>query len=217
MRHNTPHILALSLLTLALAACNKDRDDEHAATPAPSDEYATAPAPAEPAPVTEPTPATGPSTYTIDRFDVAGEGDAAYLTDSKGRRLYVLEGDKGGTKCVGDCLKTFHAVVGPIPTIEREEISAASLGTITRSDGTTQVTYYGQPLYYYDDGTPQLPDVMVVANQTEPGQWYLVRPNGQTLPLKEGVPTTVSPTAAGADARELPTQSPGGQPGEVKD
>jgi predicted lipoprotein with Yx(FWY)xxD motif len=210
MQTNIPAILALSLLSVALAACDRDRHDDAstAATPA-TDESASGDMAAAPE------PASTPASYTIDRFAVAGEGDQRYLTDASGRRLYVLEGDEGGTKCVGECLTKWRAVTGPVPaTIDIPDISVASLGTITRDDGTTQVTYYGRPLYYYDDGTPTLPDVSVTAPESPFGTWYLVNAAGETVRLKEGVPTTDSPTAAGADARDLPTQSPGGKPAE---
>jgi predicted lipoprotein with Yx(FWY)xxD motif len=208
MRNKTPAILAFSLLSLALAGCNDhDADDATAAAP-----VETAPAPAEePAPVAE--PAT-PASYTVDKFVVAGEGDKSYLTDSKGRRLYVLEDDDAAVKCVGDCLTTWHAVTGPAPVVDLPDVPPTAISTVTRSDGTTQVTYYGHPLYYYDDGTPEIPPVDVVAEESPWGRWYLVNSAGDIVTLKEGVPTTSSPTAAGADARELPTQSPGGQPGE---
>jgi predicted lipoprotein with Yx(FWY)xxD motif len=207
MRTKTPAILALSLLTVALAACDKDKYDEQAATE-------PTPVPVtEPAPPAEAAPVSEPASNTVDRFAIAGQGDKTYLTDSKGRRLYVLEGDEGGTKCIGDCLTKWRVVTGPVPTPDTPDISVASLGTITRSDGTTQVTYYGRPLYYYDDGTPELDPVTVTA-ESPYGTWYLVNAKGETVVLKEGVPTTTSPTAAGADARDLPTQSPGGKPGE---
>lgn len=211
MRIKTPVLFATSLLAVALAACDKDAYDDQATSREPadaaSDPYAATDA------ATDPAMAPTPASYAIDRIAIAGEGDQAYLTDSKGRPLYTLEGDEGGAKCIGDCLTTWRAVVGPPPTPDLPEISAASLGTITRSDGTTQVTYFGRPLYYYDDGTPELPDVNVIA-ESPFGTWYRVNAAGETVVLKEGVPTTDSPTAAGADARDLPTQSPGGKPAE---
>jgi predicted lipoprotein with Yx(FWY)xxD motif len=216
MRTRTPAILALSLLTIALAACDRDKyDSESAATPA--DTTAADPAAAAPADTgmgTDTAATSTPASYTIDRFAIAGEGDGAYLTDSRGRRLYTLDGDEPGVKCVGDCLKTWRPVTGPAPTPDIPEISAASIGTVTLGDGTTQVTYYGRPLYYYDDGTGVLDDVNVIADESPWGRWYSVNAAGETIALKEGVPTTVSPTAAGADARDLPTQSPGGKPRE---
>ena len=211
MRTRTPAILALSLLTVALAACNRDKVDSDTATtttPPPAEDVAAAPA-------DEPAPAAEPASYTVDKIAIAGEGDKSYLTDTRGRRLYVLEGDTSGSKCIGECITKFRPVTGSLPVSDIPDVSAASLGTITRSDGSTQVTYYGQPLYFYDDGTPVTDEVTVVAEASPWGNWYLVRPDGTTIALKEGVPTTDSPTAAGADARDLPTQSPGGKPGEV--
>jgi predicted lipoprotein with Yx(FWY)xxD motif len=210
MRNHTPAILALTVLSVALAGCNRDKDD-YAENTAP----APAPVPEEttPAPVdTTPAPAPATTDYTVDRLVAAGEGKQAYLTDSQGRRLYVLKDDDKAVKCVGDCLKTWHIASGTTPVADLPGVPPTAISTVTRDDGTTQVTYYGHPLYYYDDGTTTLPDVTVTAPESPWGRWYLVSPSGDTVELTEGVPTTSSPTAAGADGRDLPTQSPGGQP-----
>jgi predicted lipoprotein with Yx(FWY)xxD motif len=69
-----------------------------------------------------------------------------------GKRLtvYLFEGDKGaGSSCSGACA----AVWPPVTTTGKPRATggalASKLGTITRSDGTTQVTYNGHPLYYF--------------------------------------------------------------------
>ena len=201
MHNHTKAILA-TCLVVALAGCNR-HDADDAATTAAADTTATAPADTtatEPAPAAEPVASGG-------TLVLGGTGNDTYLTDSSGRALYVLKDDDDGTKCVGDCMKTWPAVT-TVTTAGVPEIQGPMIGTVTRSDGTTQVTYYGHPLYYYSgDTTPGTLGGMNVNDSW--GTWYLVRPSGETFVLEEGVPTTTSPTAAGADARELPTQSPG--------
>jgi predicted lipoprotein with Yx(FWY)xxD motif len=64
--------------------------------------------------------------------------------------VYLFEGDKGASSsCSGPCA----VVWPPVTTTGKPQASggalAAELGTITRSDGTTQVTYKGHPLYYF--------------------------------------------------------------------
>jgi predicted lipoprotein with Yx(FWY)xxD motif len=54
---------------------------------------------------------------------------------------------------------------------------SADLGTITRPDGTTQVTYKGHPLYLYskdkDDG-----DTYGQAIKSFGADWYVLAPSG---------------------------------------
>jgi predicted lipoprotein with Yx(FWY)xxD motif len=210
MHTKTPAILALTLLSVALAGCNRDKTEDTTATTAdvPAE---TTPAPADTPAVTEPAPPA--DTYTVDHFVVGGTGKQTYLADSQGRPLFVLKDDDAAVKCVGDCLTTWRAVSGPTPVSDLPGIPATAISSVTRPDGTTQVTYYGHPLYYYaPTGTPEIPEVTVIANESPWGRWYRVSPRGETVELTEGVPTTDSPTAAGADARDMPTQSPGAKP-----
>ena len=62
--------------------------------------------------------------------------------------VYMFEADKpGSSSCSGACAQVWPPVLGsPSPG---PGASAAALGTITRSDGKTQVTYRGHPLYLY--------------------------------------------------------------------
>jgi predicted lipoprotein with Yx(FWY)xxD motif len=169
MRKISPAILALSI-TLALGACNRDDADATAAVDTP------APAPAEQA--SEPLPA--PSSPDVGSLVVAGEGEHTYLADNSGRALYVLEGDSTGTRCVGDCLQAWPVVAGAVPVSGVPAVQGSLIGTTTRSDGTTQVTYAGQPLYYFASDTgPGMTKGHGLEDQW--GHWYLVRPDGRLI------------------------------------
>ncbi len=74
-----------------------------------------------------------------------------HLTGSQGRSLYVFAKDEPGkSNCSGGCAGSW-----PPFTLEAGEQPAAGAGvtgalaTITRSDGSLQVTYNGAPLYYF--------------------------------------------------------------------
>ena len=75
------------------------------------------------------------------------------LVDAQGLTLYRLSGESAGKFiCTGGCLSVWHPLAasgGAAPT------GVASLGTVARPDGTTQVTYKGQPLYTFaQDSAP---------------------------------------------------------------
>lgn len=72
------------------------------------------------------------------------------LTDDRGRTLYLFEADKGTTSaCYGTCAAAWP----PLLTTGKPQAAAgalgALLGTAKRKNGALQVTYRGQPLYYF--------------------------------------------------------------------
>jgi predicted lipoprotein with Yx(FWY)xxD motif len=72
------------------------------------------------------------------------------LVDDRGDTLYALTTDTPGVStCEGKCLANWPPLLtGGTPTAGAG-VEAALLGTMTRSDGTTQVTYDGKPLYTF--------------------------------------------------------------------
>jgi predicted lipoprotein with Yx(FWY)xxD motif len=74
-------------------------------------------------------------------------GGVVVLTNAKGLTLYSFAPDSPGkSACYGSCAAYWlpvpgHASAGPGVT--------GQLGTITRTDGSTQATYDGHPLYTY--------------------------------------------------------------------
>jgi len=76
------------------------------------------------------------------------------LVGRDGRTLYLFQADKNGASaCTGAC-----AAAWPPDTVTGAPqagsgVSQALLGTITRPDGTRQVTYNGHPLYYFTADT----------------------------------------------------------------
>lgn len=55
-------------------------------------------------------------------------------------------------------------------------IDAAALGTITRSDGTKQVTYHGRPLYFYEHEAPG--EIKCHNVNLHGGLWWVVKGDG---------------------------------------
>ena len=74
-----------------------------------------------------------------------------YLVGADGRTLYMFDRDTAtSSACTGGCSQAWPPFV-----VEAGEQATAGAGasgaiaTITRDDGTIQVTYAGHPLYYY--------------------------------------------------------------------
>ena len=79
-------------------------------------------------------------------------GGATVLTNAKGRTLYWFAPDTSTTsKCTSaQCVKFWPPLVGPVTAGSGV---TGKLGTITRSDGSTQATWNGHPLYTFKGDT----------------------------------------------------------------
>jgi len=77
-------------------------------------------------------------------------GFGTILTGPNGMTLYTHAGDSAtSSTCTGSCATAWP----PLPTTGQPSAGAGvtgQLGTLTRADGTTQVTYDGLPLYYWE-------------------------------------------------------------------
>jgi predicted lipoprotein with Yx(FWY)xxD motif len=178
---------AILMLALLLAACGPATTESPTAmapTEAPMTEAPTeAPmteAPTEAAPAESPTvgvPVTGEATVNVGEVGTYGSA----LVDADGSVLYVFANDTPNSDtsaCTDDCLANWPAVASQGAPIAGAGVDAGLLGTITRDDGTMQVTYNGWPLYYYaGDAAPG--DAM---GQGMNGVWFLVSPAGEAIP-----------------------------------
>lgn len=91
-------------------------------------------------------PAAGGPTLTL----VSQGAHGPHLADSAGNALYYAEGDKDGSKCVGDCLQAWPPVLATqTQPSGATGVQGGMIATITRPDGSRQVTYNGLPLYRY--------------------------------------------------------------------
>lgn len=104
-----------------------------------------------------------------------------YLANSAGSALYYLEGDIDGSGCVEACTEAWPpALVGEVAPSAGAQVDASLLGTVSRADGSTQVTYNGNPLYRYagDIGAGRTNGMDV---RDKYGQWRLVGPQGKPV------------------------------------
>lgn len=101
-----------------------------------------------------------------------------FLADSHGRTLYLFEKDTGtASTCYGACASIWPPfTVKGTPTGGTGVVSA-KLGTTKRTDGQTEVTYNGHPLYYYaPDASPGQTQGQGLNQFGAP--WYVVAANG---------------------------------------
>jgi predicted lipoprotein with Yx(FWY)xxD motif len=97
---------------------------------------------ATPAPVLP----TGPATVNVGQNATLG----SFLVDSQGMTLYLYTTDTpNNSNCYGPCAVAWPPLLTAGAPIAGSGVTASLLGTTTRTDGSTQVTYNGWPLYYF--------------------------------------------------------------------
>lgn len=100
------------------------------------------------------------------------EGLGNFLVDGKGMTLYLYTKDSPGvSNCKDGCLEAWPPLLTNGDPQAGDGVTG-KLGTITRDDGTVQVTYDDMPLYYYVSDT-QPGDT---TGQGVGGVWYVVEP-----------------------------------------
>src|ERR1700722_8395647 len=91
--------------------------------------------------------ASGSGSTVITTASSSGD---TFLTDGSGRAVYLWVKDSNDTSaCSGACAGAWPPGTATGPVTAPGGAQASDLGTITRSDGTKQVTYDGHPLYYF--------------------------------------------------------------------
>jgi predicted lipoprotein with Yx(FWY)xxD motif len=104
-----------------------------------------------------------------------------FLIDGSGRAVYLWVKDTGdASTCSGACAGAWPPVTATGTVTAAGSASASDLGTITRSDGTKQVTYDGHPLYYYagDSGGGMASGQ---GSDSFGAKWWLVSPSGSDV------------------------------------
>jgi predicted lipoprotein with Yx(FWY)xxD motif len=125
--------------------------------------------------------------------------DGQYLTDGDGKTVYIFEKDKDSTStCSGDCAKEWPPVTTDGAPTASGGATGGMAGTTDRSDGTTQATYNGHPLYYFADDE-SAGDMNGQGEDDFGGLWTAVTPDGS--PLSASEPSS-SPSSDGGSSSE---------------
>jgi predicted lipoprotein with Yx(FWY)xxD motif len=103
------------------------------------------------------TQATSSATGTTVSLGSAG-GVGKVLVNAKGITLYYFSKDvkgSGVSKCTGACAQAWPPLTTKGKPRAKNGVKSSMLGTMNRSNGTTQVTYAGRPLYtFVEDKKP---------------------------------------------------------------
>ena len=136
-------------------------------------------------------PASASTTGTVISTQAGSAG--AFLTAGSGRAVYLWAKDgMNMSACSGACATAWPPVPATGTLTATGGAKASDLGTITRSDGTKQVTYDGHPLYYFV-GDSAAGQTNGQGSDNFGAKWWLVASSGAKI-------TASSDTAAAAAA-----------------
>jgi predicted lipoprotein with Yx(FWY)xxD motif len=123
-------------------------------------------------------PASGSTAAGGTVITTATSSGSTFLTDGSGRAVYLWAKDSGNaSQCSGACAGTWPPVTTASAPTASGSAKTAELGTITRSDGTKQVTYDMHPLYYFA-GDSGAGTATGQGSDSFGAKWWLVSPAG---------------------------------------
>jgi predicted lipoprotein with Yx(FWY)xxD motif len=154
-------------------------------------------------------PASASTTGTVITTKAGSAG--AFLTNASGRTVYLWAKDgMNKSDCSGACAAAWPPVPATGTLTATGGAKASDLGTITRSDGTKQVTYDGHPLYYFvgDSGPGQTAGQ---GSDAFGAKWWLVAPSGaQITGTDTAAAAAAAPAPAASSAQATPATSNAG-------
>jgi predicted lipoprotein with Yx(FWY)xxD motif len=162
---------AIPLVALAVAGCGGNDDDQAAAAASP--------------------PKTaGGASATLGVANAASLG--SILVDSQGRTVYLFVKDTRPTStCSGECAVEWPPVTAKGKPKVGSGVTAREVGTTSRSDGKTQITYNGHPLYLFE-GDSAAGDTSGQGISAFGARWYVLSPAGNQV--------TASASSSGANS-----------------
>ena len=175
---------------VVLVACSGPGADDGVA----HDSASPTPAPTSSAPgatpfSASPTSATSsgepPSVEPVDdgtRIIVADSAYGPMLYDARGQAIYLFDLEQGGPppRCYRECAAAWPPVLTDATPEAGRGVRRGLLGTTSRRDGSTQVTYNGHPLYFYAHEDPD--EVLCHDVDEYGGTWLVVQPDGVPAP-----------------------------------
>jgi predicted lipoprotein with Yx(FWY)xxD motif len=176
-------VAVLAAFAIILAGCGNDPGDDAAAPGVPEQtQQAPSETPSQPETRTATPSATSPAATPVKRTGTviksANSQFGMMLFDGTGQAIYLFDKEQTTEpECYGACAEAWP------PVLTKGSPTAASgtkqdlLGTTKRTDGTTQVTYGGHPLYFYAHEAKN--EVKCHNIQGFGGLWLVVTPAGR--------------------------------------
>jgi predicted lipoprotein with Yx(FWY)xxD motif len=104
------------------------------------------------------------------------------IVDGRSRTLYLFEKDKNGkSACSGACAEAWPPLLTKGKPKASGSVKASRLATTKRSDGTTQVTYGGHPLYTFAPDKNKPGSTKGQGVDGFGAEWYVVGTNGKKI------------------------------------
>ena len=118
----------------------------------------------------------GSSAATVQLSEDAALGQ--FLVGENGMTLYLFTNDSENTSnCNGGCATSWPPLLSDGAPMAGAGVDAALLGTTERTDGTSQVTYNGLPLYFFASDQ----SAGDISGQGVGGVWYVVSAEGEAV------------------------------------
>jgi predicted lipoprotein with Yx(FWY)xxD motif len=157
----------LAVAGLFLIACGSPTGS--AATPSPTSAAST------------PTQSATPIPSPPETLTVAASRYGRIIVDRQGRTLYLFNSEDSTTpKCYAACAAAWPPLLLTLSPVAGGGLSQALIATVARSDGSTQVTYNGHPLYFYaGDRAPG--EIKCQAVVEFGGGWFVVDAQGNKI------------------------------------
>lgn len=131
---------------------------------------------------------------TTGKISLANTSAGRVLVDPRGRTLYVFAPDsRGHSTCTGSCAAYWPPAPGADAAHGETKAVTATLGTIKRADGTSQLTANGYPVYTYV-GDHARGQANGQGTNLSGGLWWVVSPAGAR------VTTKTAPSSAGTSS-----------------
>ncbi len=115
------------------------------------------------------------TTQTPDTIRVASSSLGNILVDAQGKTLYYFALDvpaSGASSCTGSCAGIWPIFYSSAITVS-PPLMASDFSSFVRADGTSQITYRGWPLYYFQgDSNPGN-----VYGENVNKDWFAVKPD----------------------------------------
>jgi predicted lipoprotein with Yx(FWY)xxD motif len=192
---------ALVGVALIVAGCGSSSSTSTAAP-------ATSSAAAAPATSSSASATAAPVSAKGVSIGTAKNSSGTYLTGASGRALYLWEADSPGmSSCSGACAKAWPPLTTTGTPSAGHGVTAGDLGTISRSDGTKQVTYKGHPLYYFVADTTA-GSTKGQGSDSFGAKWWLVAPSGTAITA--GAPKSAGGGSSSGAASSSSSSSAGG-------